>query len=230
MLQLFREHASSRAGQSYSTDGGYSWAPIVPSPITTTNSGLHAIVLYDGRVLVVFNEGERRGKLALATSNNHGVTYHTVAYLEDATGQLYERQGVCHREHLKDQMEAPELSYPSMIQASDGMVHITYTFSYYGADGRCDGRQNIKHVILDPCKLGDSSSAPCPCTQPGSEQATKTAACKAAFRGNFSKSSSTGHSPYKVFNKKVLTSGDFKDFAKALRFTQEKGLQVEGPW
>lgn len=47
----------------------------------------------------------------------------------------------------------PEYSYPAIIQAADGLVHITYTYSYNGAMRKCSGRENIKHVILDPARL-----------------------------------------------------------------------------
>jgi predicted neuraminidase len=36
-----------------------------------------------------------------------------------------------------------EYSYPAVIQSSDGLVHISYTWR----------RQRVKHVILDPKKL-----------------------------------------------------------------------------
>ena len=35
-----------------------------------------------------------------------------------------------------------EFSYPAIIQAGDGMVHVTYTW-----------RANIKHVIIDPLRF-----------------------------------------------------------------------------
>jgi predicted neuraminidase len=36
-----------------------------------------------------------------------------------------------------------EYSYPAVIQASDGLVHVTYTWK----------RQRIKHVTIDPTQL-----------------------------------------------------------------------------
>ena len=36
-----------------------------------------------------------------------------------------------------------EFSYPAMIQSSDGLVHISYTWK----------RQRIKHVVVDPQSL-----------------------------------------------------------------------------
>ncbi|MDD4788248.1 MAG: sialidase, partial [Pirellulales bacterium] len=39
--------------------------------------------------------------------------------------------------------EPGEYSYPAVIQAADGLVHITYTWK----------RQRIKHAVVDPAKL-----------------------------------------------------------------------------
>ncbi|MBM3826918.1 MAG: sialidase, partial [Verrucomicrobia bacterium] len=36
-----------------------------------------------------------------------------------------------------------EYSYPSIIQTSDGLVHITYTWK----------RQKVKHVVVDPSRI-----------------------------------------------------------------------------
>ena len=39
--------------------------------------------------------------------------------------------------------EAGEYSYPAVIQTSDGLVHISYTWR----------RDRIKHVVIDPTEL-----------------------------------------------------------------------------
>jgi predicted neuraminidase len=39
--------------------------------------------------------------------------------------------------------EPGEYSYPAVIQATDGRVHVTYTWR----------RERIVHVVLDPAKL-----------------------------------------------------------------------------
>jgi predicted neuraminidase len=46
-----------------------------------------------------------------------------------------------------------EFSYPTIIEAEDGLVHVTYTYSYFGFMKLCSGRENIKHVVIDPARL-----------------------------------------------------------------------------
>src|SRR5207237_3694882 len=84
------------------------------------------IRLRDGRFLLVSNPSPTsRGKLEIAVSAD-GKAWSSVAVLEDAAG---------------------EYSYPAMIQAGDGSVHVTYTWK----------RECIKHVVLDPARFAFSS-------------------------------------------------------------------------
>jgi predicted neuraminidase len=72
---------------------------------------------------VVYNHTNRgRSPLNVAISKD-GKHWHQVLTLEDEP--------------------AKEFSYPAVIQTSDGLVHITYTWK----------RERIKHAVLDPRKL-----------------------------------------------------------------------------
>jgi len=112
--------STRRIGQicrSISVDAGCTWSPAeaiedLPNP----NSGIDAVTLADGRHALVFNPTHiGRTPLVLALSADDGETWKTIHVLEDAAG---------------------EYSYPAVIQAADGALHITYTWK----------RQKIRHV------------------------------------------------------------------------------------
>jgi predicted neuraminidase len=116
----------TRQGKMFSTssdDGGATWGALsliddLPNP----NAGIDAVTLTDGRQLVVYNPTTRgRTPLAVALSRD-GKRWTKVLTLEDEPG---------------------EYSYPAVIQTSDGLVHVTYTWR----------RQRVKHVVIDPAKL-----------------------------------------------------------------------------
>jgi predicted neuraminidase len=99
----------------------------LPNP----DSGTDAVTLKDGRQLLVYNHNIRTG------SNNKGRSPLNVALSDD--GKNWSAALV-----LENDPEAPNgFAYPAVIQTSDGLVHITYTWE----------RKKIKHVVLDPAKL-----------------------------------------------------------------------------
>jgi predicted neuraminidase len=102
-----------------SSDGGRSWSPMRPTSLPNPDSGIDAVTLADGRALLVYNHAPtRRTPLNIAVSDD-GEEWQAVHTLEADDG---------------------EFSYPAVIQASDGKVHITYTWN----------RLSIRHVVLDP--------------------------------------------------------------------------------
>jgi len=117
---LTRSHQIGYICTSESSDGGVSWTSARPTKLPNPNSSIDAINLKDGRILLVYNNSkENRYPLNVAISEDNGDTWKNKLLLENDPG---------------------EYSYPCVIQAKDGMVHISYTWN----------RENIKYVVLDP--------------------------------------------------------------------------------
>ncbi len=127
--------ARDRRGQgciwsSWSSDQGATWSELECTGLPNPNAGSDAVTLRDGRQLLVYNHTHRnirnayegsRSMLNVAMSDD-GEHWRAAALLENSPG---------------------EYSYPAVIQSSDGLVHITYTWK----------RKRIKHVVLDPAKV-----------------------------------------------------------------------------
>ena len=106
-------------------------SPAATSPESAIVAGTDAVTLRDGRQLLVYNHNTRE-----ATSNK-GRSPLNVAVSPDG------RQWFAALT-LEDDPAAPNgFAYPAVIQTSDGLVHITYTWQ----------RKRIKHVVVDPEKL-----------------------------------------------------------------------------
>jgi len=111
--------------ESWSRDNGKTWSNLVATALPNPNAGTDAVTLKDGRQLLVYNNvgnspgrsGGPRTPLNVAVSQD-GKTWSDLLILENEPG---------------------EYSYPAVIQASDGKVHITYTWK----------RKRIKHVVID---------------------------------------------------------------------------------
>ncbi len=108
--------------QVWSEDGGKSWGDLCATSLPNPNSGTDAVTLKDGRHLLVYNHTTKgRSPLNVAVSRD-GKDWQAALVLENEPG---------------------EYSYPAVIQTTDGLVHITYTWK----------RQRVRHVVLDPAKL-----------------------------------------------------------------------------
>jgi len=108
---------------SASDDGGRTWSPVERVPVPNPNSGLDAARLADGRIFLACNPvREGRTPLSVLVSEDNGATWPRRVDLETGAG---------------------EYSYPSIIQADDGRVHVVATHS----------RTRIFHYILDPREL-----------------------------------------------------------------------------
>ncbi|MFH1195120.1 MAG: sialidase family protein [bacterium] len=123
-LQMLCRSRQNVIYQSWSTDNGESWTKLSETTVPNPNSGIDAVTLNDGSFVLVYNplqKGEDwfngRNVLNVALSKD-GVNWKDIYQLEN------EKDG--------------EFSYPAVIQASDGSIHITYTVN----------RRNIEHVVI----------------------------------------------------------------------------------
>jgi predicted neuraminidase len=122
---LCRSKGLGKIVQATSTDGGRNWSPLTPTSLPNPNSGIDAVTLADGRHVLIYNHTLRgRSPINLAVSDD-GKTWSMVKALETDPG---------------------EYSYPAIIQAADGTLHVTYTWK----------RQKVKHLVLDPKGIGGS--------------------------------------------------------------------------
>jgi predicted neuraminidase len=98
---------------SRTADAGKDWTAPETIDLPNSNSGLDAIRLADGRLLLVFNDSsDGRENLRLAISADGGTTWRRAGTLVEENGN--------------------EFSYPTVLQTRDGLIHVTYTWKRLG--------------------------------------------------------------------------------------------------
>lgn len=125
VLQTLCRTRHGYIAEAVSRDLGRTWSELTPTALPNPNSGIDAVTLADGRHLLVYNHSATpkvRTPLNVAVSTDGTRWSHAIV--------------------LEDEPDA-QFSYPAVIQTSDGLVHITYTWK----------RLRIKHAVIDPAKL-----------------------------------------------------------------------------
>lgn len=123
LRMLCRARGVGKICTATSNDGGKTWSKVEEIDLPHPNAGIDAVRLDDGRIVLIYNHtGRGRSPLNVGVSEDGGKTWKMALTLEDQPG---------------------EYSYPAVIQAQDGKIHITYTWK----------REKIKHVVVDPQKL-----------------------------------------------------------------------------
>jgi predicted neuraminidase len=124
-LQALGRTRSSGIYEIWSDDDGKTWGEMTLTGLPNPSSGTDAVTLADGRQLLVYNHNPNykgRSPLNVAISED-GKNWQAALVLEDEPNNQF--------------------SYPAVIQTSDGLVHVTYTWK----------RLRIKHAVLDPAKF-----------------------------------------------------------------------------
>ena len=124
VLQILCRTKDGCIAESWSNDNGVTWSLLEATSLPNPNSGIDAVTLKNGTYLLVYNpttispegRGGPRTPLCVAVSQD-GKKWENAITLETEQG---------------------EYSYPAVIQSSDGLVHITYTWK----------RKIIKHLVI----------------------------------------------------------------------------------
>lgn len=118
--------ATQRIGQicsATSDDKGVTWTPAARTELPNPNSGIDAVRLTDGRIVLCHNPTHTgRSPLVLSISRDDGLTWKPGPTLESDPG---------------------EYSYPAIIQAQGGQIHVTYTWK----------RARVRHWTLEPKEI-----------------------------------------------------------------------------
>lgn len=119
LVAFFRDAAGTRRiRRSESTDGGLTWSEVTPTDLVNPGAGIEAVMLRSGNLAIVYNpvETSPRDKLAISISDNLGKTWKWTRLIEDRPRERFD--------------------YPSIVQAADGTIHVTYSYNL----------KTIKHV------------------------------------------------------------------------------------
>ena len=133
-LQILCRSADDAIIQTFSDDKGDSWSALTKTNLPNPNSGTDAITLKNGWHVLVYNP-------TVTVSRESGMDWEEAAQMERSKLKVaISKDGMTWKDVvvLEDQ-DKGEFSYPTIMQASDGSIHITYTYD----------RVNVKHVVLD---------------------------------------------------------------------------------
>ena len=123
-LQILCRSRQGKLAEAWSPDLGKTWSSMTLTDLPNPSAGTDALTLLDGRHLLVSNPVPKGRTPLVVSLSADGKAWRQVLVLEDQPG---------------------EYSYPAVIQSTDGLVHITYTWK----------REKIRHVVVEPKSLGE---------------------------------------------------------------------------
>ncbi len=117
-LQLLARTRQGAIATCWSSDGHH-WSALTATTLPNPDSGIDAVTIADGTHVLVYNHAQSaRSPLNLVVSTD-GMEWQALCVLEDGPG---------------------EFSYPAIIAAADGRLHLTWTWN----------RRRIRYACLSP--------------------------------------------------------------------------------
>ncbi|QLH19753.1 exo-alpha-sialidase [Streptomyces sp. Rer75] len=132
-VRMLLRSSCGRVCRSASHDGGATWSTARPLGVPNNNSGLDAVRLADGRVVLAHNpvaaEWGARTPLVLSVSEGDGITWRRAVVLED---RPVSRPGAIVPDETGVRTDGhSEFSYPAVVPWADG-VAVVYTWQRRG--------------------------------------------------------------------------------------------------
>lgn len=151
-VAFFRDRAANWIYRSTSNDG-CRWTAPVATALPNNNASVQAFRLRDGAIVMAFDNSHTdrsgahpvaglRKPLSVALSRDGGVTWIEVRDVE--TG----RPGYGIEEQRPKTPGREEYSYPTILQTSDGLIHVAFTYR----------RQTIKEVTFPESWIGQGGT------------------------------------------------------------------------
>jgi predicted neuraminidase len=140
-----------RLMMSTSSDRGANWSPVVDTQFPNPGSGAEVLGLKNGHWVLIYNDLERgRYQLALSLSEDEGRTWPWTRHLERDAAST-------------DSQQLGEYHYPSIIQARDGTLHVSYSYFLPVARAQRDAqgrslRKSIKHAQFNEAWIRQGES------------------------------------------------------------------------
>lgn len=125
-LQILCRSREGVIAESWSADNGQTWSQLSATDLPNPNSGIDAVTLKSGVHILVYNP-------TTTGQNGRGGPRTPLSVAISQDGKVW-------KEVLRLETEPGEYSYPAVIQTSDGLIHITYTWK----------RKSIKHAVIKP--------------------------------------------------------------------------------
>ena len=142
--------APKRLHVSRSRDRGETWSTVEDSNVPNPGTGAEVRVLANGHWVLVYNDLEQgRYSLAVSISEDEGATWRWTRHLERDPPPPQASAGQA--PPSTDPQQQGQYHYPSIIQARDGTLHVTYSYFIPPAAAKKDVegrviRKAIKHA------------------------------------------------------------------------------------
>jgi predicted neuraminidase len=122
-----------------SKNGGQTWAKFYDLPVDNPDSSVSVVALKNGHWVLICNDlpgddgRHGRSRLVALLSDDEGSTWKWRRVIEDSTNPPDFH---------------PHAAYPSVIQGTDGLIHVVYTYT--------PGDEAIKHVAFNEAWLQEA--------------------------------------------------------------------------